>query len=198
MSRLTPRGQRESVRTRYAILFILFFLASLVSYKVGERSGRHQGRVSLALRDVKFEEQENKSLVSLLREDRSHPLQTCPPVMCPPCDCNESPPPPKKKKRRAPRPHAASPVDRQKLLAWVRRFSPRLKRCRDAGQPIYRLHAVVKLSANKDKILSARVRGTDVPSAALRCVESDIKRWPAPKELVESHPPKLIFSLQLN
>ena len=198
MSAVSPRGQRESDRARYALLFILFFLASLVSYKVGERFGRQQERASSALRDGELDEKENKNLVSLLREDRPAPLQACPPVVCPPCDCNEPPPPPIKKKRRAPRPRAASPVDRQKLLAWVRRFSPRLKRCRDAGQPIYRLHAEVKLSANKDKILSARVRGTEVPSAALRCVESDIKRWPAPKELAENHPPKLIFSLQLN
>lgn len=170
---------------------------------MGERSGRSAERLIQtrdrepssirSVADLKEGETEN-----LTHSESASPTITCPPLECPPCDCREPEPPPKKKSRQTPRPKASSPIDRQKLLAWVKRFSPRLKRCRDAGQAIYRLHAEVSLNAEKSKVLSSKVRGTDVPSAALRCVEADIKQWPAPNGLAESHPPKLIFSLQLN
>ena len=125
--------------------------------------------------------------------------QVCPPLICPPCDCKPKPKPkPKRKGRKPPPVKASSPVDRQKLLAWVKRYSPRLKRCRDAGQAIYKLHAQVKLNAKKDKILSTRVKGRDVSLSARRCVENDLKRWPAPTQLSPSHPALLIFGLQLD
>ena len=182
---------------------LIVLLSSWVSYKFGERSGR------AVLSDGTHEEKLPSSFKQEVRgplDDQSHmsssTLLSCPPLECPPCEakceCDEPPPPPKKKRRRPPLPKKSSPVDRQKLLAWVKRYSPRLKRCRDAGQPIYRLHAEAKLNASKNKILSAKVRGTDVPSSALRCVESDIRRWPAPRDLTETHPRALIFSLQLN
>lgn len=131
----------------------------------------------------------------------SAPMKSLPParpLTCPPCDCEPAPSPPRKKAKRAPPPQPISPIDRQRLLAWVKRHSDRLKRCRDAGQPIYRLNARVQLNAKRSKILKVVVKGSQLPSKALKCVEQDIKRWPPPDRLSPTHPSLLIFGLQLD
>lgn len=195
------------------VWLILLIFACLVSYKLGQRSrhftnSTHSEPNDSITSNVNETAQNNHQMNEPTEEESSASVDenlqfnnafTCPPPVCPPCDCSVKPKPkPKRKKRRPPPPKEISPVDRQKLLAWVKRYSPRLKRCRDAGQGIYRLHANVGLSADKTKILKAKVKGNDVPQSALSCVERDLRRWPAPTKLSKSHPPQLIFGLQLD
>ena len=216
MNKLLSEQSRQSYSERITWI-VLLILTALFSYKLGGRSAlseqstkvlaengqaqkNHDSRQSTpAQASVQASNTEaNKPMLS--EDESSTGKASCPPPVCPPCDCQPVPPKPKPKKlkRRAPPLKASSPVDRQKLLAWVKRYSPRLKRCRDAGQAIYKLHAQVKLSAKKDKILSVKVTGRDVPASALRCVEYDLKRWPVPTQLSEDHPALLIFGLQLD
>lgn len=185
-----------------ALWIFILLLTSLSSYKIGQRVERSES-------PPLTENHRSDQVVVTERMELSPPVMdqglsasapVCPPVSCPPCDCEAEPPPPpkKKKRRRPPPPKASSPVDRQRLLAWVKRYSPRLKRCRDAGQPIYRLHAKVTLNSKRDRILRTKVSGTDVPRRAISCVERDLKRWPAPRRLSKDHPSLLIFGLQLD
>jgi hypothetical protein len=204
---LTISGQSHHKGERGLWIFILL-LSSLSSYKVGQRVERSSTvhstdpssetpKLSMQSKELRLSKPHSES--SLSDQNLAAPHFQCPPVSCPPCNCETPPPPPPPRKRRsAPPLKATSPVDRQQLLAWVKRYSPRLKRCRDAGQPIYRLHAKVTLNSKRERILKAKVNGADVPRDALSCVERDIQKWPAPVNLSKSHPPLLIFGLQLN
>ena len=121
--------------------------------------------------------------------------------VCPPCDCPCEPPKPRRKvrakKKRLP-PPKMSPLERSKLLAWVRKHSERLRRCRDTGQPIYRLHTKLKLKADASGVASVQLTGDDVPPAALSCIQREILRWPPPDGLTPSKHPTLVFTLQLD
>lgn len=205
---------------------ILLFLAVLASYKAGQRSvtgvaPRVIDQMTASQQRVMFsdesreeassssapasspaqeasEDDESVLSASITQSVGPQPALECPALECPPCDCSPPPPPKPKAGRRPPPAKPISPVDRQRLLAWVKHHSPRLKRCRDAGQPIYRLNARVQLNAKLDRILKVQVKGSDVATRALRCVEADIKSWPSPEGLSEDHPPLLIFGLQLD
>ena len=205
--------QNSAERITWCILLVV---TALFSYKLGGRStliesqldkpqaqaGHQQNRTLLTkptdpMSNFSSHSTEQEVQESQLKISRQTPK--CPPLVCPPCDCKPKPKvKPKRKGRKPPSVKARSPVDQQKLLAWVKRYSPRLKRCRDAGQAIYKLHAQVKLNAKKNKVLSAKVTGRDVPLSARRCVEYDLQRWPAPQQLSPSHPALLIFGLQLD
>ena len=215
---------RQSSTERITWL-VLLVLTALFSYKLGVRSTVGDGRlINKQASTIGSQSLDSSSLLdrSSSIDSNSEHLDTSklsskdledfclaqldsvkntlrPHLICPPCDCKPKPKPkPKRKARKPPSVKARSPVDRQKLLAWVKRYSPRLKRCRDAGQAIYKLHAQVKLNTKKDKILSTKVKGRDVPLSARRCVENDLKRWPAPIQLSPKHPALLIFGLQLD
>ena len=189
---------------------IILILATLTGYKMGGRVERTRlDRLTVAKEALKtsstlFEKAEGTLERSAVDQDfginECPPVEICPPTICPPCDCTPASKPKRRhtKRRKPPAAKPLSPVDRQKLLAWVKKYSPRLKRCRDAGQPIYKLHTKVTLSAKKDRILRTKVTGVDVPSRAIRCVEQDLKRWPSPPNLSPNHPQLLIFGLQLD
>lgn len=198
-----------TVSTQERIIWIvILFLAVLLGYKVGQRTERQQLLLSIQHKQSKQVEMTNRfnqtssEHVASSQEvqEPSRPSLLCPPLSCPPCECKPvSKPKLRKNRRKKPPPiKASSPVDRQKLLAWVKKYSPRLKRCRDAGQPIYKLHTQVTLNAEKDRILRVKVKGVNVPIHAVKCVERDLRKWPAPAQLSVTHPPLLIFGLQLD
>ena len=127
--------------------------------------------------------------------------QTCPPppqLECPPCDCR----PPKKKVRkkgkRIPPPPKLTPLERRKLLAWVKRNSASLKECRDASQPIYRLTVTLKLKKKTRGIESVVLKGRDLPRSVSQCIQSKIKKWPLDPSLSAKKHPHLVFGLQLD
>ena len=128
---------------------------------------------------------------------------TTPRLECPPCDCACEPEPPPKKKgkrkrKRLPKPKM-SPLERAKLLAWVRAHSDKLKHCRDADQPIYRVHTTLTLKADASGVKRASLKaGEEVPREALRCLERSLLTWPPPPGLAPAQHPQLIFSLQLD
>ena len=192
------------VGTQERVIWVIIVLLSiLVGYKFGQRIERKH---ILPMETQKISEldsvvsQPNRPKLDQIDKDQDAkqslcPPPSCPPLACPPCDCK---PKPKRVRKKAPPVKAISPIDRQKLLAWVKKYSPRLKRCRDAGQPIYKLHTQVTLNAEKNRILRVKIKGSNVPTQAIRCVERDLKRWPAPPQLSPTHPPLLIFGLQLD
>ena len=120
--------------------------------------------------------------------------------LCPPCDCPCATPKPKPVKSRAKRlpPPKMTPLERAKLLAWVKKHSERLRRCRDTGQPIYRLHSTLKLKADASGVRSVQLKGKQVPSSALACIRSEMLKWPPPEGLTPAKHPLLIFNLQLD
>jgi hypothetical protein len=190
---------------------IILILATLMGYKMGGRIERARlDRLAIAKEALKtsstlFEKKEETRLEQSMADqyigmNECPPMETTPPIICPACDCTPVSKPKRRhtKRRRPPTAKPVSPVDRQKLLAWVKKYSPRLKRCRDAGQPIYKLHTKVTLNAKKDRILRTKVTGVDVPSRAVNCIEQDLKRWPSPSNLSPNHPQLLIFGLQLD
>ena len=120
--------------------------------------------------------------------------------LCPPCECPCATPKPKPVKSRARRlpPPKMTPLERAKLLAWVRRHSERLRRCRDTGQPIYRLHSRLRLKADASGVRSVQLKGKQVPSSALSCIRSEMLKWPPPEGLTPAKHPLLIFNLQLD
>jgi len=122
-------------------------------------------------------------------------------ALCPPCDCPCAKPkkPKPRRGRRKPLPAPKmSPLERAQLLSWVKRHSERLKRCRDTGQPIYRLHAKLKLKTDASGVHSVSLKGDEVPSAAISCIQRDMLKWPPPAGLKPSKHPLLVFSLQLD
>jgi len=122
-------------------------------------------------------------------------------ALCPPCDCPCAKPkkPKPRRGRRKPLPAPKmSPLERAQLLSWVKKHSERLKRCRDTGQPIYRLHAKLKLKTDASGVHSVSLKGDEVPSAAISCIQRDMLKWPPPAGLKPSKHPLLVFSLQLD
>ena len=120
------------------------------------------------------------------------------PTACPPCPCAPKPRPKPAKGRRLPPPPPMTPVERQRLLAWARAQSEGLRRCRDAGQPIYRLTATVTLKPEGGGVKAAELKGEDVPAHALRCIRDGLLSWPAPPNISAERHPRLVFSLQLD
>lgn len=120
--------------------------------------------------------------------------------LCPPCDCPcavAKPKPAPTRKKRLP-PPKMNPLERSKLLAWVKRHSDRLKRCRDAGQPIYRLHTTLKLKLDVSGVSEVQLKGDKVPASAISCIRQDMLKWPPPPDLTPSKHPLLMFTLQLD
>ncbi|MBM4292163.1 MAG: hypothetical protein FJ138_12585 [Deltaproteobacteria bacterium] len=92
-----------------------------------------------------------------------------------------------------------TPVERQRLLAWARAQSEGLRRCRDAGQPIYRLAVTLTLKPEGGGVREALLKGEGVPPAALRCIREGLLRWPPPPpDLRAPRQPRLVFALQLD
>ena len=144
-----------------------------------------------------------------MQDEQDEPFQssTPPPLseaelarLCPPCDCPCATPKPKPVKARAKRlpPPKMTPLERAKLLAWVKKHSERLRRCRDTGQPIYRLHSRLKLKADATGVRSVQLKGKQIPSSALSCIRSEMLKWPPPEGLTPAKHPLLIFNLQLD
>ena len=129
-----------------------------------------------------------------------NPFQCPPPpqLECPPCDCR----PPKKKVRkkgkRIPPPPTLTPLERRKLLAWVKRNAVSLKSCRDASQPIYRLTVTLSLKKKTRGINSVVLKGRNLPHKTRRCIETKIKKWPLDPSLNAQKHPQLVFGLQLD
>ena len=125
----------------------------------------------------------------------------CPPPVCPPCDCR---PPPKKKRKRGkkvPPPPKLTPLERTRLLAWVKRHASSLQRCRDASQPIYRLTVSLTLKIGKGKtqrIDQVGLKGRDLPRKTTQCIQNKIKKWPLDPSLKAHKYPRLVFGLQLD
>lgn len=184
----------------------------------GDRLGGHRARLALEessqsasqarsaqLPQAQTQAQPQSELSSSTSHSTQHSTQhECAPVAppaCPPCECPcERKPKPKPKRGRAlPPPKQLTPLERARLLAWVRAHSDTLKRCRDAGQPIYRLHASLTLKRDASGVKGVRLKGgEEVPQSALRCLRAEILRWPPPQDLSPADHPTLVFSLQLD
>ena len=121
-----------------------------------------------------------------------------PPLECPPCDCR----PPKKRRvkkgKKVPPPPQLTPLERRKLLAWVKRNASTLKSCRDASQPIYRLTIMLKLKKKTRGIESVVLKGRDIPRSTGSCIQNKIKKWPLDPSLNAKKHPHLVFGLQLD
>ena len=134
-------------------------------------------------------------------------IQSCPPIQpCPPCGQDVSPkvangpikPKPKEApKAKLPDPPKLTPIDRQQLLAWVKKNMYTLSSCRDAGQPIYRMTVSLNLNQKGDAIKSCVIGGEKVSGSAMACIREQILKWKLPKTFGEN-PPQLVFGLQLD
>jgi hypothetical protein len=186
----------------------------------GDRFGGHRARLALeessqhasqvhsaqlsqaqAQAQLQTQTQPQSELSSSTPHSTQHECAPVAPPVCPPCECPcERKPKPKPKRGRAlPPPKQLTPLERARLLAWVRAHSDTLKRCRDAGQPIYRLHASLTLKRDASGVKGVRLKGgEEVPQSALRCLRAAILRWPPPQDLSPADHPTLVFSLQLD
>lgn len=194
------RGERWS-------WIVVTLLAFFLGLKWGQRSKDGEREHVVRHNSQEHNSQEElgarSSIPPLTPQPQPTPPLQCPPYEpCEPCDCQPKAPKilTKKIKRKRSIPPAAKmkPIERQRLLAWARQHGDRLKMCRDAGQPIYRLTASVELKSDARGIKNAKVKGENIPSKVIRCIEQDIRRWPPPKNLNAQRHPKLIFGLQLD
>ena len=198
---------RERLIWVIIILFALFF---------GSRLGRYQERASVLAqhsrdRSTGLESPLKRSEDPQRAERFSLPTSSLtsmstPPspsritdLKCPPCECApKAKPKPKRLGKRLPKPRALNPLERAQLLAWARRNSARLKRCRDAGMPIYRLTASIRLREDASAIATVTLSGEGVPQGVRRCIEKAIKSWAPPRGLSPKKHPDLVFGLQLD
>lgn len=107
------------------------------------------------------------------------------------------PAPPKKALPEAP--PALAPLDRQRLLAWVRDQSIDLESCRDHGKEVYRLTVILHLGPHLgDQGRIARVDlnagPNELPSQLTNCLRNRILRWRPPTELTQNRS-QLVFGL---
>ena len=84
------------------------------------------------------------------------------------------------------------------MLAWARGQSEGLRRCRDAGQPIYRLTVTLTLKPEGGGVTSAELKGEGVPAPALRCIRDGLLSWRPPPDVSAERHPRLVFALQLD
>jgi hypothetical protein len=134
-------------------------------------------------------------------------VQQCPPIQqCPPCGQEAvakvasgpiKPKPKESPKAKLPDPPKLTPIDRQQLLAWVKKNMYTLSSCRDAGQPVYRMTVSLNLNQKGDAIKSCVIGGEKVSGSAMACIREQILKWKLPKTFGEN-PPQLVFGLQLD
>ncbi|MFU8804197.1 MAG: hypothetical protein ACNA8W_10340 [Bradymonadaceae bacterium] len=102
---------------------------------------------------------------------------------------------PAKKKTLPDAPAAVDPLERQRLLAWVRDQSLDLESCRDHAKEVYRLTVILHLTPGR---IISRVdlnTGPDEgPSSLVACLRERILRWQPPDELAQNRK-QLVFGL---
>lgn len=130
---------------------------------------------------------------------------TSPPKIIYQCPPEPEPPPRKevgakkggKKALPAPEPDL-DPLERQRLLAWVREHSEELKPCRDNRQDVYRMAVILHLDRKTRKIRRVDVNATrgELPGGVKGCLRRRIGAWKIPRDLIGSRT-KLVFGLNL-
>lgn len=90
------------------------------------------------------------------------------------------------------------PLERQRLLAWVRERSVDLKRCRDDSKEIYRVAVIMHLDKRTRELRRVDVNGdkSELPANVSSCLRREILRWQPPKELTKQRT-KIVFGLNL-
>jgi hypothetical protein len=207
---------RERLIWIIMILFALFFGSKFGRYQERASVLSQHGRDQLTIPDSLNEPRLKRSEGPRREEQSSLPAPSLtapsltsistPPfpsrvtdLKCPPCECTPKPKPkPKRLGKRLPKPRALNPLERAQLLAWARRNSARLKRCRDAGMPIYRLTASIRLKEDARAIAAVSLSGEGVPQGVRRCIERAIRSWSPPRGLSPRRHPDLVFGLQLD
>lgn len=104
-----------------------------------------------------------------------------------------------KPKKELPEPEPElDPLERQRLLAWVRERSVDLKRCRDDSKEIYRVAVIMHLDKSSRELRRVDVNAdkSELPSVVLSCLQREILRWQPPKELTKQRT-KIVFGLNL-
>lgn len=102
-------------------------------------------------------------------------------------------------KRALPEPEPElDPLERKRLLAWVRERSVDLKRCRDDSKEIYRVAVVLYLDKKTRQLKRVDVNGdkAQLPQAVSGCLRQEILRWEPPAELTKQRT-KIVFGLNL-
>ncbi len=95
---------------------------------------------------------------------------------------------------QAPRP--ITPLERKRLLGWVRDQSADLDGCRGGGNVTHRLAVTLKLD-DDGNVKDARVNAPDdVPRNVVSCLRSRMSNWTPPADLVSGRP-ELVFGLTL-
>ena len=90
------------------------------------------------------------------------------------------------------------PLERQRLLAWVRDQSEALKRCRDDQRQIYRLAVTLHLDRKTRALRRVDVNADrdELPGAVAQCLRREILTWRPPAELTKQRT-KIVFGLNL-
>ncbi len=115
---------------------------------------------------------------------------------CPP----EPPPEPKRdagKKTLPPPEPEVDPLERRRLLAWVRDQSSDLKACRDDSKSVYRLAVIMHLDTKTRRVKRVDINADrgDVPREVSGCIRARIVEWVPPKDLTARE--KLVFGLNI-
>lgn len=90
------------------------------------------------------------------------------------------------------------PLERKRLLSWVREQSDDLKPCRDNRKDIYRVTVTLHMHDDTREIHRVDVnadRGR-TPAGFTECLRQRILRWKPPKALVKSRS-KIVFGLNI-
>lgn len=128
-------------------------------------------------------------------------IYECPPSPEPPKTKPGKGVKPKKVKKKVDLPDAdpdIDPLERKRLLAWVREQSSDLKRCRDNSKEVYRVAVILHLHPQKKTIKRVDINAdrAKVSGGLVSCLKREILVWRPPKSLVQQRN-KLVFGLNI-
>ncbi|MBA2664027.1 MAG: hypothetical protein H0U74_17185 [Bradymonadaceae bacterium] len=86
------------------------------------------------------------------------------------------------------------PLERQRLLAWVRDRSVDLEPCRDDSKEVYRLTVTLQVDAAKVTRVDINTAAGEASQNLIACLRARILRWTPPPELVENRN-RIVFGL---
>ncbi len=131
-------------------------------------------------------------------------IYECPPEPTPPPKpgtktASKTKPSTLKPKALPPAPAPSDPLERQRLLAWVRQQSTDLEPCRDNSKNVYRLTvnlhldyegAITRVDINTDTTPNSN----NTSPATLTCIRNRIATWQPPTELTQNRT-RVVFGL---